>query len=69
MEQITRIEDQMNLKNLRYEDFIRELIREKQRAEAHYREFKSMESDVLRMKGWIYALAACAVLAAVKAFF
>lgn len=66
---IVHIEDDITLKNLRYEGFIRDLLKEKQRTEKNYLEFKRIEDDVLKLKSLGYAVAATAVLAVLKAFF
>lgn len=66
---ITRVEDDINLKNLRYEEFIRELLREKQRTEKNYLEFKRIEAEVSRLRNWGYAAAAAAGLAVLRSFF
>lgn len=66
---ITRVEDLVNLKNMRYEEFIRDLLKEKQRTEKNYLEFKRIEEEVLRLKSWGYAVAAAAALAVLRSFF
>lgn len=66
---ITHVEDDITLKNLRYEEFIRDLLKEKQRTEKNYLEFKRIESEVLKLKSLGYAVTAIAVIAVLKAFF
>lgn len=66
---IAHVEDDITLKNLRYEQFIRDLLKEKQRTEKNYLEFKRIESEVLKLKNLGYAVTAIAVLAVLKAFF
>ncbi|HCC48753.1 MAG TPA: hypothetical protein DEQ38_11650 [Elusimicrobia bacterium] len=66
---VTQVEDSITLKNLRYEEFIRDLLREKQRTEKNYLEFKRIETEVMKMKNWGYAVAALSVMAIMRAFF
>lgn len=65
---LTRVEDDMARKNLRYEEFIRDLLKEKQRTEKNYLEFKRIEAEVVRLKNWGHAVAACAALAVLRSF-
>lgn len=65
---LTQIEDQMNLKNMRYEEFIRDLLKEKQRTEKNYLEFKRIEQEVVKTRNWEYAVAALAAMALIKSF-
>ena len=65
---ITRLEDLVATKNMRYEEFIRELLREKQRTEKNYLEFKRIEGDVANLKNWGYAVTAGSALAILRAF-
>ncbi|MDA8132877.1 MAG: response regulator [Elusimicrobia bacterium] len=69
LSRLTQVEDGIAAKNMRYEEFIRDLLREKQRTERNYLEFKRIEAEVLRMKSWGYALATVAILALIKALF
>jgi len=69
LRKMTQVEDQMTAKDMRYEEFIRELLREKQRTEKNYLEFKRIEGDVVSLKSWSYAIAAAAVLAMLRSFF
>lgn len=64
----TQLEDSLKLKNLRYEEFIRDLLKEKQRTEKNYLEFKRIEEEVLRLKNWGYAVAAISVLAIIRSW-
>lgn len=66
---IVQVEDLVKLKNLRYEEFIRDLLKEKQRTEKNYLEFKRIETEVLRLKNWGYAVTAMASLAILRSFF
>lgn len=66
---LTRVEDDINLKNLRYEEFIRDLLKEKQRTEKNYLEVKKIEEEVLKLKNWGYAVAAASSLALIRSFF
>lgn len=66
---MTQTEDLVSLKNMRYEEFIRDLLKEKQRTEKNYLEFKRIEGEVLKLKNWGYAVAALSALAVVRAFF
>lgn len=66
---VARVEDNVNLKNMRYEEFIRDLLKEKQRTEKNYLEFKRMEAEFLRLKNWGCAVAAAAALAVLRSFF
>lgn len=66
---IAHVEDDITLKNLRYEGFIRDLLKEKQLTEKNYLEFKRIEGEVLKLKSLGYAVTAIAVLAVLKAFF
>jgi len=64
----TQLEDSLKLKNIRYEEFIRDLLKEKQRTEKNYLEFKRIEGEVLRLKNWGYAVAAISVLAIIRSW-
>lgn len=66
---MTQVEDLVNTKNMRYEEFIRDLLKEKQRTEKNYLEFKRIEEQVVNMKNWGYAVAAVAGLAVLRSFF
>lgn len=66
---ITQVEDLLNTKSMRYEEFIRDLLREKQRTEKNYLEFKRIETEVLKLKSWSYAVIAVSALALAKALF
>ncbi len=66
---ITMVEDLITLKNMRYEEFIRDLLKEKQRTEKNYLEFKRIEGEVIKMKNWGYAVSAISALAIVRSFF
>lgn len=66
---VTQVEDSITLKNLRYDEFIRDLLREKQRTEKNYLEFKRIETEVMKMKNWGYAVAAVSALAIMRSFF
>lgn len=66
---VSQAEDNFNLKTLRYEEFIRDLLKEKQRTEKNYLELKHLETDVIKIKNWLYALAAVTVLTVLRAFF
>jgi len=68
IDRMTRVEDLVNIKNLRYEEFIRDLLKEKQRTEKNYLEFKRIEEQVVRIMNWGYAVSAVAVLALLKSF-
>ena len=69
LSRLVQTEDLINLKNLRYEEFIRDLLREKQRTEKNYLEFKRIEGDVVQMKNWGYALATVSALALLRSLF
>ena len=69
LSKITQVEDSINLKNLRYEEFIRDLLKEKQRTEKNYLEFKRIEDEVIKLKNWGYAVIAMASLAVMRSFF
>lgn len=69
LSRLTQFEDQMTVKNLRYEEFIRDLLREKQRTEKNYLEFKRIEAEVLKLKNWGYAISALAVFALTRSLF
>lgn len=69
LSKLVQIEDLINLKNLRYEEFIRDLLKEKQRTEKNYLEFKRIETDVVNLKNWGYAVTATAALAVIRSFF
>lgn len=69
LSKLVQIEDLVNLKNLRYEEFIRDLLKEKQRTEKNYLEFKRIEEEVVNMKNWGYAVTAVAALAVIRSFF
>lgn len=66
---IAHVEDDITLKNLRYEGFIRDLLKEKQRTEKNYLEFKRIEGEVLKLKSMGYAITVVAVLSLLKAYF
>lgn len=66
---MTQIEDLVSLKNLRYEEFIRDLLKEKQRTEKNYLEFKRIENEVIKLKNLGYAVAAVAGLGMIRSFF
>lgn len=66
---MTLLEDNINLKNMRYEGFIRDLLKEKQRTEKNYLEFKRIEEEVVKLKNWGYAVTAAAFLAVIRSFF
>ena len=66
---MTMVEDLINLKNMRYEEFIRDLLKEKQRTEKNYLEFKRIEEEVVKLKNWGYAVTAAAALAVIRSFF
>lgn len=68
LSKLTSVEDDMTRKNLRYEEFIRELLKEKQRTEKNYLEFKRIEGEVSKIRNWGYAVAACAGLAVLRSF-
>lgn len=63
-----QLEDSMKLKNLRYEEFIRDLLKEKQRTEKNYLEFKRIEEQVITLKNWGYAVAAISTIAILRSF-
>ena len=65
---ITMVEDLINLKNMRYEEFIRDLLKEKQRTEKNYLEFKRIEDEVIKLKNWGYAVTAVAAMAIARSF-
>lgn len=69
LSRVTLVEDLVNLKNLRYEEFIRDLLKEKQRTEKNYLEFKRIEGEVIKLKNWGYAVSAAAALAVIRSFF
>lgn len=69
LRKITQVEDQMATKDMRYEEFIRDLLREKQRTEKNYLEFKRIEQDVQKLKSWGYVVAAAAGFSLLHAFF
>ena len=69
LSKITQIEDSISLKNLRYEEFIRDLLKEKQRTEKNYLEFKRIEDEVIKLKNWGYAVTAVAVMAIARSLF
>lgn len=66
---IAHVEDDITLKNLRYEGFIRDLLKEKQRTEKNYLEFKRIEGEVVKLKSMGYAITVVAVLSLLKAYF
>ncbi len=66
---MTMVEDLINLKNMRYEGFIRDLLKEKQRTEKNYLEFKRIEKEVVKLKNWGYAIGAAAALSVLRSFF
>ncbi len=69
LKKMTQVEDEMTTKNLRYEEFIRELLKEKQRTEKNYLEFKRIEGEVLKLKNWGYAFGAAILLVLARSFF
>lgn len=69
LSKMSQVEDLINLKNMRYEGFIRDLLKEKQRTEKNYLEFKRIEEEVVGMKNWGYAVTAMASLAIIRSFF
>lgn len=69
LSKMTQVEDLINMKNMRYEEFIRDLLKEKQRTEKNYLEFKRIEEEVVKLKNWGYAVAAVAVLAMMRSLF
>ncbi len=69
LRKMTQVEDLMTAKDMRYEEFIRDLLREKQRTEKNYLEFKRIEQEVIKMKNWGYALAAAVGLSLLRSFF
>ena len=69
LSKVTQVEDLITLKNLRYEEFIRDLLKEKQRTEKNYIEFKRIEEEVVKLKNWGYAVTAVAGMAIVRSFF
>lgn len=69
LSRLAQVEDLVNLKNLRYEEFIRDLLKEKQRTEKNYLEFKRIEEEVARLKNWGYAVSAVSALAIIRSFF
>jgi hypothetical protein len=66
---LTRMEDTINTKGLRYEEFIRDLLREKQRTEKNYLEFRRIEDEVARLKVFFYITAAMSLVAVIRALF
>lgn len=66
LSRMTQIEDLISLKNMRYEEFIRDLLKEKQRTEKNYLEFKRIEGEVIKLKNWAYALTALAAFAVIR---
>lgn len=69
LSKMTQVEDLINLKNMRYEEFIRDLLKEKQRTEKNYLEFKRIEEEVIKLKNWGYAVTTVAALAMLRSFF
>lgn len=69
LRKMTQVEDQIAVKDMRYEEFIRDLLREKQRTEKNYLEFKRIEQEVLKIKNWGYAVTALAVFSLLRSFF
>ncbi len=69
LSKMTQVEDILNLKNMRYEGFIRDLLKEKQSTEKNYLEFKRIEEEVDKLKNWGYAVTAAASLAVIRSFF
>ncbi len=65
---LSRLEEQLAARNQRYEEFIRDLLREKQRTEKNYLEFRRVDAEVARLKRWVYAAGAAAAAALVAAF-
>lgn len=66
---MTLVEDLINLKNMRYEEFIRDLLKEKQKTEKNYLEFKRIEAEVVKLKNLGYAVTAVSALAVMRSFF
>jgi hypothetical protein len=66
---LTRMEDTINTKGLRYEEFIRDLLREKQRTEKNYLEFRRIENEVARLKVFCYITAGMSLLAVFRSLF
>lgn len=69
LSRMTQVEDLITAKNMRYEEFIRDLLKEKQRTEKNYLEFKRIENEVIKLKNWGYAVAAVAGLGLIRSFF
>ncbi len=69
LSKMTQVEDILNLKDMRYEEFIRDLLKEKQRTEKNYLEFKRVEGEVIKLKNWGYAVTAVTSLAVIRVFF
>lgn len=69
LRKMTQVEDQIAVKDMRYEEFIRDLLREKQRTEKNYLEFKRIEQEVMKIKNWGYAVTALAALSLLRSFF
>lgn len=66
---VTQAKDAVDPRNLRYEEFIRDLLREKQRTEKNYLEFKRIEAEVAKLKNWGYAIAAATSLSLLRSLF
>lgn len=69
LSKMTQVEDLINMKNMRYEEFIRDLLKEKQRTEKNYLEFKRIEAEVVKLRNWGYAVTAVAALAMIRSIF
>jgi len=65
---MTQAEDLVDQKIIRYEELIRELLKEKQRTEKNDLGFKRIETEVVKLKNLGYAIAVMAALAIARSF-
>ncbi len=67
-QKISSVEKLVNQRNQKYEQFIRDLLFEKQKTEKNFSELKVLKVKFKHMEKWLYALFAISLIALIKSF-